>query len=442
MSEQSSSVSNKKEEAADDNAEKSQTAQKSGVETSEKKDAEKSVTGEKSTTEKPAEQNGEKESPSLEQQQPSADKDEQQQGVEGKSSKKSLESESQKDVNDEADEAEGGADEQEAAGGKQDKSTQKEKKTSGSSQGSKPGSGAKRRKGEKVTKQNCRIGFIGAGKMTEMIVKGLIEHSSVPAKQIYIASKTGKNHDHFKQLGCTVTKRNYDIFGKMDCDVVFLCIHGNAIRQCYAHGGLRPMALTTNFIPNQRHPLYILSLIGGVTLNDIKKTLLNPDHPDKYQLEMHRIMLNHSVGYGQGYGSLDVDLDSKYCAQIIRELLTPIARFDFTPENQMDIACALAGCGSAFCYYFLTAISDGAFKKGLNKLKATKIAADALRSASVSLLVSGKNPSDLRDTFASPSGPAIYGIHVLDKDDFPSGISSAVEAAYKRIKELTENPSS
>ncbi|OTF77103.1 hypothetical protein BLA29_000799 [Euroglyphus maynei] len=385
----------------------------------------------KSKTEKRKTNGNNNDSPSLEQQNDNNNEQQQQQSnIEAKQSKKSLESESQKDLNDDTDETD---EQQQQPQQERQKSEKKSLKSGGSRK-------SKRRKGEKLTKQNCRIGFIGAGKMTEMIVKGLLEHANVQAKQIYVASKSGKNHDHYKQLGCTVTKRNYDIFGKMDCDVVILSVHGYVIRQCYQHGGSRPLALTTNFIPNQRHPIYILSLVGGVPLNDIKKTLLNPDHPDKYHVEMHRIMLNHSVGYGQGIGSLDVDLDSKYCAQIIRELLTPLARFDFIPENQMDIACALAGCGSAFCYYFLSAISDGAFKKGLNKLKATKIAADALRSAAVSLLVSGKNPSDLRDTFASPSGPAIYGIHVLDKDDFPSGISSAVETAYRRIKELTDNP--
>ncbi|KAH9427063.1 pyrroline-5-carboxylate reductase 3-like [Dermatophagoides pteronyssinus] len=382
-------------------------------------------------------------SPSLEQQQPPENNEQSTTATnDDKHQASTLESESQKDINDDigADEK-SDAEEKETVPQKKDEKQKSSKKSAKSSVKESSGKGmTKRRKGEKLTKQNCRIGFVGAGKMTEMIIKGLLEYAGITAKQIFVASKSGKNHDHYKQLGCSVTKRSYDIFGKMDCDVVFLAIHGYVIRQCYQHGGIRPLALTTNFIPNQRHPIYILSLVGGIPINDIKKTLLNPDHPDKYQIEMHRIILNHSVGYGQGIGSLDVDLDSKNCAQIIRELLTPLARFEHTPENQMDIACALVGCGSAFCYYFLSAISDGAFKKGLNKAKAIKIAADALRSASVSLLVSGKNPSDLRDTYASPSGPAIYGIYVLDKDDFPSGISSAVDSAYKRIKELADKP--
>ncbi|OTF82579.1 pyrroline-5-carboxylate reductase-like protein [Euroglyphus maynei] len=303
----------------------------------------------------------------------------------------------------------------------------------------------RRRKGEKVTEKNVRIGFIGAGKMTEVIVKGLLESISadgerINPKQIFVASKSGKNHENYKRLGCFVTKRSYDIFGRNDCDMVFLAVHGYVIRQCYKSGGIRPLALTTNFIPNQRHPLYILSLIGGIPLNDIKRTLLNPDHPEKYRVEMHRIMLNHSVAYGLGIGAIDVEPDSKHCAGLIRNILCRICRLETIMENHMDIACAAGGYGSTFCYYFMAAIADGAFKKGLPKHMATKIAARTLHSAAASIIESGKNPNDLRDACTSPSGPAIYGLHVLDKADCASGFAAAVEAAYHRIKELADNP--
>lgn len=303
----------------------------------------------------------------------------------------------------------------------------------------------RRKKGEKVSEKNVRIGFIGAGKMTEVIVKGLLEIASpdgerINPKQIFVASKSGKNHDHYKRLGCYTTKRSYDIFGRMDCDMVFLAVHGYVIRQCYKAGGSRPLALTTNFIPNQRHPLYILSMVGGVTLNDIKKTLLNPDHPEKYRVEMHRIMLNPSVAYGLGIGAIDVEPDSKHCAGIVRNILCRFCRLETIVEAHMDIACAAGGYGSTFCYYFMAAIADGAFKRGLPKNMATKIAARTLQSAAASIIESGKNPNDLRDACTSPSGPAIYGLHVLDKADCASGFAAAVEAAYHRIKELAENP--
>lgn len=235
-----------------------------------------------------------------------------------------------------------------------------------------------------------------------------------------------------------MTKRNYDIFARLDCDIVFLAFHGYVIRSLYKTGGTRPLSLTTNYIPNQRHPVYLLSLVGGVSLVDIKHTLLNPDNPEKYKIEMHRIMLNTSIGYGLGLGAIDIEPDSKKCSPIIRDILISFCKLEFIPESNMDVACAVGGNGLAFCYYFLSAISDGGFKMGLPKQVAVKLAAKTLMSAAAALLESGKHPSDLRDHCTSPSGPAIYGIHVLDKADCASGIAAAVEAAFRRIKELVE----
>jgi len=104
----------------------------------------------------------------------------------------------------------------------------------------------------------------------------------------------------------------------------------------------------------------------------------------------------------------------------------------------MDSACALGGSGLAFSYYYISAMADGAFKMGLSRQTAIKFAAKTAECAARTILESGKHPRELIDSCTSPSGAAIYGIHVLDKADVASGIAAAVEAAHKRAKEITE----
>src|SRR5699024_1698182 len=116
----------------------------------------------------------------------------------------------------------------------------------------------------------ARFGFIGAGRMAESIVKGLLKTEKVKPKQIFVAAKTTKNLDAFKVQGIATSTRSYDIFGKFDCDVIFMAVHGFVERNCFKLGGTRPLALTTNFIPSRKRPIYILSLIGGVSLVDLK----------------------------------------------------------------------------------------------------------------------------------------------------------------------------
>lgn len=297
----------------------------------------------------------------------------------------------------------------------------------------------KKKKRAKVVDINeAKFGFLGAGKVADAIIRGLIQYGKVDPKRIYVAAKTTKNLEIMKQKGCHITKRNYDIFAKYDCDFIFLCFHGSVIKQCYKMGGSRPHPLTTNFIPNMKHPLYILSLVSGVTLDQIRACLLNPEHPEKYMIEMHRICVNTACAYGLGLGAIDVEPDGKKCSSIVRDVLSTISKLEYIPENQMNAACALGGNGLAFVYYYISALADGAFKMGLNRQTATKFAAKTAQCAALTLLESGKHPSELRDGCTSPSGPAVYGIHVLDKADVGSGVAGAIEAAHRRAIDMAE----
>ncbi|RWS19295.1 pyrroline-5-carboxylate reductase-like protein 1 [Leptotrombidium deliense] len=273
--------------------------------------------------------------------------------------------------------------------------------------------------------------------MAESFVEGLINHLKLPAKQIYVSAPSTKNIERFKSLGCHHSRRMIDIFGKYGCNVIILACHGSAVKKCYADGGSYPRALLTNYIPHVPYPLYILSLVSGVTLEEVKKTLFNPEGgASKYKHEMHRIMFNAAVGYGTGMIAVDCEPDGKHLAPGLRQMFSAMGKLEYVPESQMDAACATGGSGLAYSYYFMSALADGGFKMGLSRQMAVKFAAKTADCAARSVLESGKHPGELQDSVCAPSGPAIYGVHVLDKADVKSGIIAAVEASHKRALEL------
>jgi pyrroline-5-carboxylate reductase len=303
----------------------------------------------------------------------------------------------------------------------------------------------KSRKPKIVDFSNAKIGFIGAGKLTETLIQRLITYGKVEASRLHVSAPSTKNLERLKHQfsGLHVSKRNIDIFGKYDCDIVFVAVHGSVIKNCYKHEGQRPAPLTTDFIPILKHPLYILSLVCGYDLNSIKACLLNPKHPKKYMPEMHRIMFfqllegrDGSCAYDLGVCAIDCEPDSKKLAEPLRTMLSSVAKLEYVPEFQMDAASAVCGAGLAFSYYFIQALADGAFKMGLSREMSNKFAAKTVQSATQVMLESGKHPIELRDEVCSPSGAAIYGIHILDKSGVKSGVVEAVEAAHKRADEL------
>jgi pyrroline-5-carboxylate reductase len=271
--------------------------------------------------------------------------------------------------------------------------------------------------------------------MTESLIAGFVK-TGIKPEQMYVSAPSTKNSAKFKTQGCHVTKRNIDLFGRYGCDVVFLACHGKVIGDCYAAGGSRPHPLCVNFIPNLKKPIHVLSLISGWDLNAIKAVLLNPEHPKKYKLEAHRIAANPAVAYGVGIVSIDVDPESKKLSSLVRTLLSSVGSLEHVNSEQMDAACATTGAGLAFSYYFTQAMADGAFKMGLARPMANKFAAKIMESAAMAVIESGKHPSELKDGVCGAGGPAIYGIHILDKAEAASGIAAAVEASFKRSQEL------
>lgn len=51
----------------------------------------------------------------------------------------------------------------------------------------------------------------------------------------------------------------------------------------------------------------------------------------------------------------------------------------------------------------------------------------------------GKHPGQLKDAVASPAGTTIAGIQELEKGAFRSNLISAVVAATKRCRELSQS---
>ncbi len=109
---------------------------------------------------------------------------------------------------------------------------------------------SKNKRSKVVDFSNAKIGFVGAGKMTESLIQGLVTYGKVEASRLHVSAPSTKNLERLKNQfsGLHVSKRNIDIFGKYDCDIVFVTVHGSVIKNCYKNGGQRPVPLTTDFI--------------------------------------------------------------------------------------------------------------------------------------------------------------------------------------------------
>ena len=122
--------------------------------------------------------------------------------------------------------------------------------------------------------------------------------------------------------------------------------------------------------------------------------------------------------------------------EVFQNALSAAGILDRIPEDKIDAASALSGCGPAFVYLFAEALADGAVECGLPRDKAMLYAAQTLSGASKLLLTSGKHPGALKDAVCSPGGTTIAGVHALENSAFRAAAMSAVTAAYEKTLKL------
>ncbi|MBQ3505187.1 MAG: pyrroline-5-carboxylate reductase [Clostridia bacterium] len=196
--------------------------------------------------------------------------------------------------------------------------------------------------------------------------------------------------------------------------------------------GVKPQNMEDTLLPLrsalQSGNHVVISMAAGVSIAALE-TLISAHVP------IIRIMPNTPAQVGAGMILYDCKNVSKETEHEFLACFAKAGVIDKIPEDKIDAASALSGCGPAFVYAFAEALADGAVECGVPRDKAAIYAAQTLKGAAEMLLTYG-HPADLKDAVCSPGGTTIAGIHALEKAGFRNAAMDAVAAAYKRTLEL------
>ena len=180
-----------------------------------------------------------------------------------------------------------------------------------------------------------------------------------------------------------------------------------------------------------RSDRYILvTMAAGVKISSINE-ILGKIYP------VIRIMPNTPVSVGKGMvlysPSNEVFMDE---IGEFMKALENAGKIDKIPEELIDAASAVSGCGPAFVYMFAESMADAGVEAGLPRDKALLYAAQTLSGAAELMLKTNKHPAVLKDEVCSPGGSTIAGVHSLESDGFKGDVMNAIRASFERTKEL------
>lgn len=258
-----------------------------------------------------------------------------------------------------------------------------------------------------------KYGFIGCGNMGGAIAKAV----SRVTQDIMVSDRSGRASIFAQELGIAYGTPA-QVAAK--CDRIFLCVKPHMMA-----GVLAPL----QEVLNQRRPL-LITMAAGLTMERIAQ-LAGGYH------RVIRIMPNTPAMIGKGM--------TQYCRNDLvtdEELESFLADMKYSgyldalPENLIDAASALSGCGPAYMYMFLEALSDGAVACGIPRDQAMAYAAATMIGAGEMVLQTNKHPGALKDAVCSPGGSTICGVRALEQHGLRAAGMDAVIAAFEKNKVL------
>jgi pyrroline-5-carboxylate reductase len=123
--------------------------------------------------------------------------------------------------------------------------------------------------------------------------------------------------------------------------------------------------------------------------------------------------------------------------ELVRGLFQGLGRVVIVEESLMNAVTALSGCGPAFVYMIIEALTDAGVSLGLPRAVSLELAAQTLQGSAALVLASGKHPAALKDDVTTPAGCTIDGILALEEGRLRSTLARAVAAAASRASKLT-----
>lgn len=261
-----------------------------------------------------------------------------------------------------------------------------------------------------------KIGIIGLGKMGEAIAEGL-QHSGGKFSITGTTYSKESATEVAKRLKLTVHTDNRKLVASSK--IILLCVKPHQAEKVLE--GIAEI-LTEDHL--------LISIAASITTEQLRSW-------SGGQASIIRAMPNTPCLIGEGMtvlcGSSNVTQSQMKTAE---EIFGPLGKTAVVEESLMDGVTGLSGCGPAYVYLMIEALSEAGVKVGLSRKVATLLAAQTLAGAAKMVLERGDHPAALKDEVTTPAGCTIDGLMALEEGKLRVTLIKAVLAATRRSKTL------
>lgn len=261
-----------------------------------------------------------------------------------------------------------------------------------------------------------RIAVLGAGKMGEALLSGMLRAGRRPEDLLFTVRRPER---------ATVLRERHGVEAVSNAeaaksaDTLLLTVKPQDMG-----------ALLEELGPHVPQDRLVVSVAAGKTTSFIEARLTDGT-------PVVRVMSNTPVLVDQAMSAISGGSHATEDHLLRTEaVFTPVGRTIRVPESQQDAVTALSGSGPAYFFYLVEAMTDAGILLGLPRDVAHDLLVQTAIGAAVMLRDSGERPVTLRENVTSPAGTTISAIRELENHGVRAAMLSALEAARDRGREL------
>jgi pyrroline-5-carboxylate reductase len=261
-----------------------------------------------------------------------------------------------------------------------------------------------------------RVAIVGAGKMGEALLGGLLRAGRATDDVVITARRLGRATDLSARYGVVATG-NVEAADKADTLVLTVKPQDMA-------------DLLDELAPAVRSDQLVVSLAAGITTGFVERRLTAG-------VPVVRVMSNTPVVVDEAMSviSAGAHAEEKHLVRT-EQLLQPVGKVLRVPESQQDAVTALSGSGPAYFFYLVEAMIDAGILLGLPRAVAADLIVQTAVGAAAMLRDTGEHPVQLREAVTSPAGTTINAIRELENHGVRAALLAALAAARDRSREL------
>jgi len=263
-----------------------------------------------------------------------------------------------------------------------------------------------------------KVAIIGAGKMGEAIISGLLKSGIYTPQDIRafeIIESRSKYITQTYHVECLDDVKKAVKFG----DITIIAVKPGDVRKVLEEIG-----------PAMKPGKVLVSIAAGITLEYLRKYLPKG-------VPVVRVMPNIAVFAREAMITVcPSENTTKEELKIATEMLGLLGRVILLDEKYLNLATGLVGSGPAYIYLIIEALADAGVRLGLPKNIAILLAAQTTLGAAKMVVETGEHPAKLKDMVATPAGTTVEGLLELERGGLRAAIISAVTKATERAREL------